>query len=91
MRKVDVLVSNGGYGTVQQSLRAGVPMIISGVGQDKLHTGVLVNYTGFGIYHAMPQVTPELLTVAFDEIVKNATYRYDFWPPWSTMSKRRLG
>ncbi|RAR11281.1 UDP-Glycosyltransferase/glycogen phosphorylase [Stemphylium lycopersici] len=71
---VDVLVTNGGYGTVQQSLRAGVPMIISGVGQDKLHTGVLVNYTGFGIYHAVHQVTPEFLTRAFDEIVKNATY-----------------
>ena len=75
-KQVTVLVTNGGYGTVQQSLRAGVPMIVSGVGQDKLHTGTLINYKGFGIYHALPQVTPDLLTETFDEIMGNDTYRY---------------
>jgi UDP:flavonoid glycosyltransferase YjiC (YdhE family) len=75
-KQVTVLVTNGGYGTVQQSLRAGVPMIMSGVGQDKLHTGALINYKGFGIYHALPQVTAELLTDDFDKILGNQTYRY---------------
>jgi UDP:flavonoid glycosyltransferase YjiC (YdhE family) len=73
---VDVLVTSGGYGTVQQSLRAGVPMIVSGVGQDKLHTGTLVNYTGFGIYHAVSQTTTELLRGAFEEIIGHEMYRY---------------
>jgi UDP:flavonoid glycosyltransferase YjiC (YdhE family) len=72
---VDLLVTNGGYGTVQQSLCAGVPMIISGIGQDKLHTGSLINYTGFGIYHAVSQVTTELLKGAFEEIMENKTYK----------------
>ncbi|KAI4638204.1 hypothetical protein J4E93_010360 [Alternaria ventricosa] len=72
---IDVLVTNGGYGTIQQSLRAGVPMVVSGAGQDKSHTGTLINYRGFGIYHALPQVTPELLTETFDKIVGNETYR----------------
>jgi hypothetical protein len=51
-------------------------MIISGTGQDKLHTGALVNYTGVGIYHAVPQVTARMLTDAFDEMTSNKTYRY---------------
>ncbi|KAL1792165.1 hypothetical protein ACET3X_009916 [Alternaria dauci] len=72
---VTVLVTNGGYGTVQQSLRAGVPMIVSGIGQDKLHTGALINYKGFGLYNAVPQVTAELLTETFDKIMSNGTYR----------------
>lgn len=76
LKQVDVLVTNGGYGTIQQSLRAGVPMIVSGNGQDKLHTGTLINYRGFGIYHALPQVTPGLLTETFDKIMGNATYKY---------------
>ncbi|KAG9186696.1 hypothetical protein G6011_09804 [Alternaria panax] len=71
---VTVLVTNGGYGTVQQSLRAGVPLIISGVGQDKLHTGALINYKGFGIYNALHQITAELLTETFDKIMGNETY-----------------
>ncbi|KAF1941841.1 UDP-Glycosyltransferase/glycogen phosphorylase [Clathrospora elynae] len=71
---VSVLISNGGYGTVQQSLSAGVPMILSGVGQDKLHTGTLVNYTGYGIYHAVSQASPQMLTDSFDEIMGNGTY-----------------
>jgi UDP:flavonoid glycosyltransferase YjiC (YdhE family) len=73
--QVSVLVTNGGFGTVQQSLRAGVPMIISGIGQDKLHTGTLINYTGVGIYHAVPQVTVQMLTDAFEELTSNKTYR----------------
>lgn len=76
-----MLVTNGGYGTVQQSLRAGVPMIISGIGQDKLHTGALINYKGFGIYNALPQVTAELLTESFDKMMGNATYQYVLFPP----------
>lgn len=51
-------------------------MIISGIGQDKLHTGALINYKGFGIYNALPQVTAELLTESFDKMMGNATYQY---------------
>ncbi|KZM26207.1 transferase [Ascochyta rabiei] len=73
--EVSVLITNGGYGTIQQALRAGVPMIVSGVGQDKSHTGALINYIGNGIYHAVHQTNSEILSVAFAEILKNQTYR----------------
>jgi UDP:flavonoid glycosyltransferase YjiC (YdhE family) len=74
--QVSVLITNGGYGTVQQALRAGVPMIVSGVGQDKSHTGALINYIGNGIYNAVHQTDAKMLSGAFEEILKNQSYRY---------------
>ncbi|XPS98656.1 hypothetical protein M3J09_007853 [Ascochyta lentis] len=73
--EVSVLITNGGYGTVQQALRVGVPMIVSGVGQDKSHTGALINYIGNGIYNAVHQTDPNMLSVAFEEMLKNESYR----------------
>ena len=78
--QVDVLITNGGYGTIQQSLRAGVPLIVSGVGQDKSHTGALINYIGNGIYNAVHEASPEMLSGAFEEILRNQSYRYVFSP-----------
>jgi UDP:flavonoid glycosyltransferase YjiC (YdhE family) len=73
--QVSVLITNGGYGTIQQALRAGVPMIVSGVGQDKSHTGALINYIGNGIYNAVHQTDSKMLRSAFEEILKNQSYR----------------
>lgn len=73
--QVDVLITNGGYGTIQQALRSGVPMIVSGVGQDKSHTGGTVNYVGNGIYNAVHQTDAKMLSTAFEEILKNQSYR----------------
>jgi UDP:flavonoid glycosyltransferase YjiC (YdhE family) len=72
---VDVLITNGGYGTVQQAVRAGVPMIVSGVGQDKLHTGGIINYVGNGIYEAVHQTDKEMLRRAFEEMMRNGSYK----------------
>ncbi|KAF2623679.1 glycosyltransferase family 1 protein [Macroventuria anomochaeta] len=73
--EVDVLITNGGYGTIQQSLRAGVPLIVTGVAQDKSHTGALINYIGNGIYNAVHETSPEMLSGAFEEILRNQSYR----------------
>lgn len=72
---VDVLMTNGGYGTVQQAIKAGVPMIVSGVGQDKTHTGGIINYVGNGIYEAVHQTDEDMLRRAFEEIVGNPKYK----------------
>ena len=61
---------------MQQCLRAGVPIIASGVGQDKLHTGGIINYVGNGIYNAVAHASPEILTDALNEILRNGTYKY---------------
>lgn len=73
---IDVLITNGGYGTVQQALRAGTPMVVSGVGQDKSHTGALINYIGNGIYNAVHQMDEKMIDTAFEEVLMNSSYRY---------------
>jgi UDP:flavonoid glycosyltransferase YjiC (YdhE family) len=70
------LITNGGYGTIQQGLRAGIPLIVSGVGEDKLQTGSILSYVGNGIYNPVHYTNPEMIRNSFDEILKNQSYRY---------------
>ena len=52
-------------------------MLVSGVGQDKSHTGALINYVGNGVYNAVHHTPVEMIHSGFKEILKNPTYRYD--------------
>jgi hypothetical protein len=51
-------------------------MIVSGVGQDKTHTGGIINYVGNGIYTAEHQVDENIVGNAFKEILENQSYKY---------------
>lgn len=46
---VDVMVTNGGYGGVQQALGYGVPLVVAGDTADKPEVAARVAYTGAGI------------------------------------------
>ncbi|KAF3045961.1 hypothetical protein E8E12_009039 [Didymella heteroderae] len=46
---VDVLVINGGYGAIVQALEHGVPVVVSGKGQDKAVTSAIIQWSGVGI------------------------------------------
>ena len=70
-----MLVSNGGYGTVQQSLVSGVPMVLSGVGQDKAQTGSIAEWVGVGIYHQVEQTTPYMIRQSVDAMLKDNRYK----------------
>lgn len=45
----DVMVTNGGYGGVQQALRHGVPLVIAGTSEDKAEVAARVAWAGAGI------------------------------------------
>ena len=47
--KVDVMVTNGGYGAVQRALSAGVPLVVAGNTEDKPEVAARVAWTGVGI------------------------------------------
>ncbi|KAF2269504.1 hypothetical protein CC78DRAFT_612471 [Lojkania enalia] len=40
----DLLISNGGYRAVQHCLRLGIPLVVSGLGQDKATTNSIVQW-----------------------------------------------
>jgi UDP:flavonoid glycosyltransferase YjiC (YdhE family) len=46
---VDVLVTNGGFGGVQQALAAGVPVVVAGRTEDKAEVGARVEWSGVGV------------------------------------------
>lgn len=47
--KVDVMVTNGGYGAVQRALSTGVPLVVAGDTEDKPEVAARVAWTGAGI------------------------------------------
>lgn len=46
---VDVMVTNGGFGGVQQALAAGVPLVVAGRTEDKAEVGARVAWAGVGV------------------------------------------
>ncbi len=49
MPKVDLLVTNGGYGTVSLALQAGVTIVAAGQTEDKAEVGARVAWSGVGV------------------------------------------
>lgn len=47
--KVDVMVTNGGYGAVQRAVCAGVPLVVAGSTEDKPEVAARVQWSGAGI------------------------------------------
>ncbi|KQY20714.1 glycosyl transferase [Cellulomonas sp. Root485] len=54
---VDVLVTNGGFGGVQQALAAGVPVVVAGRTEDKAEVGARVVWSGVGLALPTDKVT----------------------------------
>ncbi|OZM73148.1 glycosyl transferase [Amycolatopsis antarctica] len=60
--RVDVLVTNGGYGGVHFALRHGVPMVVAGATEDKAEVSARVVWSGAGV--GLGTNTPEPAAVA---------------------------
>ena len=46
---VDVMVTNGGYGGIQQALSHGIPIVVAGQTEDKVEVSARVGWSGVGI------------------------------------------
>jgi MGT family glycosyltransferase len=73
--KVDVLVTNGGYGSVNQALSFGVPLVTAGLTEDKADVNARVAWSGVGIDLATNSPTPQVLRNAVRAVLENPTYR----------------
>jgi UDP:flavonoid glycosyltransferase YjiC (YdhE family) len=73
--KVDVFVTNGGFGAVNQALSMGVPIVIAGETEDKAFVAARVAWTGAGISLGTSRPTPEQVRSAVRKILKDDTYR----------------
>jgi UDP:flavonoid glycosyltransferase YjiC (YdhE family) len=72
---VDVLVTFGGYGTVTQALRFGVPMVLAGQTEDKPENAARVVWTGSGVYLRTDDPTVHQVRNAVEHVLSEPNYR----------------
>jgi UDP:flavonoid glycosyltransferase YjiC (YdhE family) len=73
--KVDVMVTNGGYGGVQFALAHGVPLVVAGEHEDKPEIAARVAWSGIGQNLKTGRPTPARITAAVDDLLRQSAYR----------------
>lgn len=72
---VDVMVTNGGYGGVQQALLHGIPLVIAGRTADKPEVAARVDFVGAGIDLKTDRPTSSTIAHAVDRVLAADRYR----------------
>jgi MGT family glycosyltransferase len=75
MPEIDLLITNGGYGTVNMAISHGIPVISAGLTEDKEEVSAHVQWSGAGIDLRTNQATPEAIKHAVDQIFTQPGYR----------------
>jgi UDP:flavonoid glycosyltransferase YjiC (YdhE family) len=73
--KVDAIVTNGGYGTVNQALSYGIPIVGAGASEDKPDVNARVAWSGVGIDLQTNTPVPEALRAAVRNVLDERRYR----------------
>jgi MGT family glycosyltransferase len=73
--KTDVFVTNGGYGSVNQALSFGIPLVAAGLTEDKADVNARVAWSGVGINLATNEPTPQALRQAVRAVLDKPNYR----------------
>jgi UDP:flavonoid glycosyltransferase YjiC (YdhE family) len=70
-----VFITNGGYGAFQHSLSNGTPLVVAGATEDKPEVAARAEWAGVGINLRTGNPSPEAISTAVDEILKNPKYK----------------
>jgi MGT family glycosyltransferase len=73
--KVDVLITNGGYGAVNHAFSLGVPVVVAGESEDKDMVAARVGWTGAGINLKTRYASAGQIRNAVRAILTNKQYR----------------
>jgi MGT family glycosyltransferase len=73
--KVDVFLTNGGFGAVNLALSNGVPMVVAGDTEDKTFTAARVRWTGTGINLETGRPTGEQIRTAVRGVLSDKKYK----------------
>lgn len=73
--KLDVFITNGGYGGVQQALGAGVPVIVAGDTEDKPEVAARVAWAGVGVDLRTGTPRPEAIASAVRSLLADEGLR----------------
>ena len=72
---VDLVITNGGYGGVQNTLAHGVPLIVAGATEDKMEVSARVEYMKVGINLRTNHPTPNQIRKAVDHVFSTPVYQ----------------
>jgi UDP:flavonoid glycosyltransferase YjiC (YdhE family) len=73
--KIDLLITNGGYGTVNMALAQGVPIVSAGLTEDKEEVSANLQWSGGGIDLRTNEPSPEAVRTAARKILDSSVYR----------------
>jgi MGT family glycosyltransferase len=73
--RVNLLVTNGGYGSVNQAMSFGIPLVTAGTTEDKADVNARVAWSGVGINLATNEPTPEAICEAVRTVLDRPAYR----------------
>lgn len=73
--KIDVFVTNGGFGAVNQALSMGVPLVVAGDTEDKPFVAARVAWTGAGINLSTSRPTPDQIRHAVHRVLSQPEFR----------------
>jgi UDP:flavonoid glycosyltransferase YjiC (YdhE family) len=69
------MVTNGGFGGVQNALAHGVPLVIAGASEDKMEVAARVEHAGAGINLRTKKPTPEAIRYAILNVLSDSAYK----------------
>jgi MGT family glycosyltransferase len=72
---VDVMVSNGGFGSVQLAIAHGVPMVVAGTSEDKKEVTAHVDWSGVGINLRTSRPSPGAIAEAVERVLQEPKFR----------------
>lgn len=73
--KADAFVTNGGYGSVNQAMSFGVPLVTAGLTEDKADVNARVAWSRVGVDLTTNAPTPAMLRDAIRTVLDAGTYR----------------
>lgn len=75
LESVDLLITNGGYGTVNMALAHGIPIVSAGLTEDKEEVSAHVQWAGVGIDLRTNQADPDAVRSAARKVLDSPAYR----------------
>jgi MGT family glycosyltransferase len=73
--RTDVVVSNGGFGGVQQALAHGVPLVVAGATEDKPEVAARVQWSGAGVNLRSGRPSPAKVRRGIRRVLAHDTFR----------------
>jgi MGT family glycosyltransferase len=73
--RVDALVTNGGYSSVNQAMSYGIPLVTAGMTEDKADVSARVAWSGVGVNLATNEPRPDALRAAVRTVLDRPAYR----------------